>query len=148
MKKIFLLTCAAVALGPVLLAQPANPGLRVASSSPAGPSLYAQELIDLWPGFEATSGGFEAAIHLPEATAGRWSHPLRWTPYARNATRPGNPDPTITGMVGIHTHVLPNGNVLTWEGHNKDTFGQNTRDCTSHAYIWHSNPAAQRGGDR
>ena len=35
--------------------------------------MYAQQRIDLLPGFEATTGGFEAKIKLPEVTAERWS---------------------------------------------------------------------------
>ena len=48
------------------LAQP----LTVQVSSPTTASVYAQQRIDLLPGFEATSDGFEAKIKLPEATAG------------------------------------------------------------------------------
>lgn len=109
--------------------------LTLTVSAPTTSSVYAQQRIDLLSGFVATTGGFEAKIKLPEATAGRWSVPLLWTPYQRNNNG-------ITGMVGIHTHVLPTGDVLSWEGHNINTLA-NPSLHTSHAYVWNSNPRAQ-----
>ena len=106
--------------------------------SPAG-NLYAQNTINMMPGFQATTPGFEAKIKLPEATAGRWSSPLLWTPYPRGGA--GTP---ITGMVGIHTHVLPSGKVLSWEGHpDQATGGSGTAMAQTHAYEWNPDPNAR-----
>lgn len=108
-------------------------------------NVYAQQQINLLPdpnsnvSFEASSG-FEALIKLPEDVAGRWSAPQRWTDYER-----GGPGTGITGMVGIHTHVLPNGKVFSWEGHNSNTFALPSASCTSHAYSWNPNPSAKDG---
>lgn len=109
-------------------------------------NVYAQQRIDLVStatptvtAFEA-SAGFEAVIKLPEATAGRWSAPARWTDYRREGA-----NTAITGMVGIHTHVLPNGYVFSWEGHNLDTKAAGNASCTSHAYAWNPNPGARLG---
>ena len=90
------------------------------------------------PGFSATTDGFEARIKLLETQAGRWSAPQKWTPYQRylNSTPPaGSASTDITGLVGIHTHVLPNGKVLSWEGHNDNTLADPTKH-DSHAYAW------------
>ena len=127
MKKVFFL-CLLLASTSAMLAQP----LTAQVSSPTTASVYAQQQIDLLAGFEATTGGFEAKIKLPEVTAGRWSTPLLWTPYQR--TNNG-----ITGMVGIHTHVLPTGDVLSWEGHNDNA----NQGHLSHAYVWNTNPNAR-----
>ena len=102
-------------------------------------SLYAQQQIDMLPGFEATATGFEAKIKLPEAQCGRWSDARLWTPYARAGT--GTPR---TGMIGIHTHVLPSGNVLSWEGHNDDVHMPGMG--MSYAYGWNPNPNGQNAG--
>ena len=109
-------------------------------NAPTTTSVYAQQRIELQPGFSTTTSGFEAVIKLPESTAGRWSRPLLWTDYERGGNGTG-----ITGLVGIHTHVLPNGKVLSWEGHNADTYA-NPAFHTSHAYVWNSNPSVRSGG--
>lgn len=102
-------------------------------------NVYAQQRIELLTNFETTTVGFKAEIKLPEATAGRWSAPLLWTPYQRAGT--GTP---ITGIVGIHTHVTPDGKVLSWEGHNSNTQA-NTNTHTSHAYVWNPNLNSRNG---
>ena len=106
-------------------------------------SVYAQERIDLLPGFEATAGGFEAKIQRPEAVAGRWSAARPWTTYVRPTDHGGRGE---VGMVGIHTHVLPNGHVFSWEGHNRNTFALGAHSSTSHAYSWNPNPRAAQNG--
>lgn len=103
-----------VSLGMALTARVQPAVLQV--SSPTTVSLYAQERIELLPGFSTATDGFEAKITLLASAAGSWSKPLPWTPFVRN---PAGADSTA-GMIGIHTHVLPNGKVLTWEGHNDD----------------------------
>lgn len=111
-----------------LQAQPAI----VQLSAPTAYSLYAQQRIDMLPGFEATNPGFEAKIGQPGYIAGLWSAPLPWTPYIRPASDGGV---GCAGLIGIHTHVLPNGKVLTWEGHNTNTQADPTIHA-SHAYVW------------
>lgn len=110
-------------------------------------SIYAQQQIDLLDGFSTTTDGFEARIKRSDAAGGRWSVPRRWTDYRRKYDPNNvNSDATITGMIGIHTHVLPNGKVLSWEGHNDDTFSnQIPHTSHSHAYEWNPNPYAQNG---
>ncbi|WP_345108392.1 hypothetical protein [Hymenobacter algoricola] len=73
-------------------------------------SLQATSSIWLQDGYSAPDG-YEARIVYPEAVAGRWSLPQPWTTFVRGGSSPD-------GMVGIHTHLLPNGRVLSWEGHN------------------------------
>ena len=58
---------------------------------------------------------------LSSATVGSWSSPMPWGPAGH-------------AFVGIHTHVLPTGRVLSWEGHNA-----NHHDTQADAYVW--NPA-------
>ncbi|GAA3931812.1 galactose oxidase early set domain-containing protein [Hymenobacter algoricola] len=115
--------------------------ITLQASTPTTTNLYAQERIDLLPGFEATTAGFEAKIQLPESTHGKWSRPLLWTPYKRT-------NAAVTGMIGIHTHVLPNGKVLSWEGHNDNFHMPGATTVMSHAYDWDPNPAARNGSDR
>ena len=109
-------------------------------------SVYAQQQISLLAGpgpndrFEATTSGFKAEIKVPADKGGRWSAPVRWTDYERGGLGTG-----ITGMIGIHTHLLPNGNVFSWEGHNIDTKNALDASCTSHAYSWNPNPGAKDG---
>ena len=121
----------------------------VVASGTATASIYAQQQIELVAPFEATTNGFEANTRLPEATAGRWSKPLLWTPYQRylNSTPPPGISKTVeTGMIGIHTHVLPNGKVLSWEGHNDDYhINTGTGAVLSHAYEWNPDPNATHG---
>lgn len=116
-------------------AQPATVQVYTTTSN----SIYAQQRIDMLPGFEATSGGFEAKIGQPGYVAGLWSTPLPWTPYVRPASEGGN---GRAGLIGIHTHVLPDGKVLSWEGHNLNTFA-NPSLHTSHAYTWDSNKSSR-----
>ena len=129
-------------------AQPVN--LVVPNPAVAG-NLYAQQQITMGAGFSATTPGFEARIKLPEATAGRWSTPLLWTDYKRYAdlatTPPNNLDPNaVTGMIAIHTHLLPNGKVLSWEGHNDDKHvNAGPGIVLGHAYEWNPNPFSQNG---
>ena len=124
-------------LAGVLIAGSAGPAdaqpTTATASAPTTYNVYAQYAIDLLPGFETTTNGFEARIKLPEDVGGRWSSPRLWTPYVR----PGTGTAT-TGLVGIHTSVTPNGKVLSWEGHNANTFDDPTA-CTSHAYLWNPN---------
>jgi hypothetical protein len=130
-----------------VVAQPVTATVSV----PTTANIYAQQQIDLLPGFETTTAGFEARIKQPEATAGRWSAPLLWTDYKRyadlNTVLPPNTSRNdVTGMIGIHTHVLPNGKVLSWEGHNDDSHVQPTAGVMmSHAYDWNPNPSGQNG---
>ncbi|TGE21787.1 DUF1929 domain-containing protein [Hymenobacter aquaticus] len=79
-------------------------------AAPTSSSVYARQAINLLPGFETTAAGWEARLTRPTNEVGQWSAPFGWTPYARPEGG--------TGIVGIHTHVLPNGNVFSWEGHN------------------------------
>ena len=104
--------------------------------------VYAQQQIDLLPGFAATTSGFEAKIQRPENVAGRWSVSRPWTTYVRPASEGGTGE---EGLVGIHTHVLPNGNVFSWEGNNRNTLALPDPSCTSHAYSWNPNPSARQG---
>ncbi len=90
--------------------------------------------------FEATTSGFKAEIKVPADKGGQWSAPVRWTDYERGGLGTG-----ITGMIGIHTHLLPNGNVFSWEGYNIDTKAAGNASCTSHAYAWNPNPSANDG---
>lgn len=118
----------------LVLAARAQPAVLQASS-PTTTSLYAQERIELLPGFSTTTDGFEAKITPLASAAGSWSKPLPWTPFVRNPSGAGS----TVGMIGIHTHVLPNGKVLTWEGHNDD---QNSGHL-AHAYTWNPDPSAR-----
>ena len=58
-----------------LLAAAAHPALAQQPSEtvsiPTSSSIYARERIDLLPGFETTTNGFEANIRLPATEAGR-----------------------------------------------------------------------------
>lgn len=117
--------------------------------APVFGNLYAQQQVNLLPGFESFSNGFEARTKREPAVAGSWSAPSLWTSYERYGGG------TRTGMVGIHTHVLPNGNVLSWEGHNDNEhiLDPNPLPGTrppvlSHAYEWSPNPSATLGGAR
>lgn len=146
-----LLVAGALALGngPLAYAQIVN--VHETRSGPTTASVYAQQSIDLTGNFEATTSGFEAKIKLPEADGGRWSAPLLWTTYQRYldpmiTPPPNTPRNTVTGMIGIHTHVLPNGKVLSWEGHNDDEHKQpSTGAVLSHAYDWNPNPNSRNG---
>ena len=103
-------------------------------------NIYAQEHIEMGVGFSATTAGFEAKIRMSAEVAGRWSAPLPWTDY--QSPQQGAP----RGMIGIHTHVLPNGKVLSWEGHNDDDHvNTGTGAILSHAYEWNPNPNARNG---
>ena len=110
MRKIVSLLAVSLGFALPVRAQPAV----LQASSPTTASLYAQERIELLPGFSTTTDGFEARITLLASAAGSWSKPLPWTPFVRNPAGAGS----TVGMIGIHTHVLPNGKVLTWKGHN------------------------------
>ena len=134
----FYITVFSVIAVPPAYAQP----VTATASTPTAASIYAQQRIDLLSGFEATTGGFEAKIKLPETDGGKWSHSLPWTSYIRPIANGGNG--IDEGMVGIHTHVTPDGKVLTWEGHNSDT-AEDPAKHTSHAYTWNPNPAGQYG---
>lgn len=114
-------------LGAVSVAQAQNPpitGANIVKSVYQGRSLRATNSIELQPGFSVSMGGFEARVAPPPATAGSWTDPLPWWLPMMNKS-----------FVGIHTHVLPNGKVLSWEGHN-DNLSHITE---SHSAIW--NPA-------
>ena len=110
----------------------------VTASGPTTASIYAAQRVDLLPGFVCTTAGFEAGVKLADLTGGRWSAPRLWTSYARTTNGP------VTGMIGIHTHLLPSGKVLSWEGHN-DNLNQGH---LAHAYEWNPNPTAQIGSLR
>ena len=79
--------------------------------------------------------------------AGHWSEPLLWTPYKRYENvapadiPPGFTSNSVTGLIGIHTHVTPDGKVLSWEGHNDNANGGHL----AHAYTWNPNPNARNG---
>ena len=78
---------------------------------------------------------------LPAATGGRWSAKRLWTSYERAGLGTG-----VTGLVGIHTHVLPNGKVLSWEGHNDDQHSQPGPGLIlSHAYEWNPSLSGRNG---
>ena len=144
--RFFVAALAAIGAAPLCYAQP----VTVTASSPTITNLYAQQQIDLLPGFETSTSGFEANIKFPENTHGRWSKSLLWTSYQRYQdphTPPpsGVPSTTVTGMIGVHTHVLPNGKVLSWEGHIDDEHRGPTMmgDALAHAYQWNPNPAGR-----
>ncbi|RZK89841.1 MAG: hypothetical protein EOO62_35935 [Hymenobacter sp.] len=119
----------------LVAALPTNAQQPVATGSqPTTTNIYASTRIELLPGFATTTSGFEAHIKLPAASAGRWSALLPWTPYVR--TSGGR-----VGMVGIHTHVLPNGQVLSWEGHDDN----DNQGHLTHAYTWNPDPTAITG---
>lgn len=103
-------------------------------------SVYARRQIELIPPFSCVTGGFEAAIRLPGNIAGSWSAPQMWVPTYQRDADATPPDYTYTGMIGIHTHVLPNGQVLSWEGHN-DNEHKPGMNMMMHAYTW--NPGNQ-----
>ena len=118
--------------------------------------IYASQEINLGNGsnFTATNTDFEARIVYPAVTAGSWSRPLRWTPYQRNLDNPNpnNANADTTGMIGIHTHLLPDGTVLSWEGHNDNEHVPPTpptppdpNKVYAHPYIWYPNPNARMG---
>lgn len=100
-----------------LLVQSANPNQTA--------SLYAGETIELQPGFGTTTEGFEA--RLAPGAVGEWSAVFAW----------GQSGQTI---VGIHTHVLPNGMVLSWQGHN-DNVATPTQ-LHSHTYQWNGSTSS------
>lgn len=119
-------------LGSLGIALTAQAQLTV--NNPTTASLYDPVSITMLPGFSTSTSGFEARIKLVPAAGGTWSKPRPWTPLAPNPSA-GRPD---SGMIGIHTHVLPNGKVLFWEGHNDNE----VNDHLSHAYVWNPDPNA------
>jgi hypothetical protein len=137
----------AAVIGVLIAAGATAQPVTVTTNTPTSANLYAQQIINLEPGFEATTGGFEAKIKLLESVAGRWSVPLLWTTYQRYLNTPPNDIPagytqnSVTGMIGIHTHVTPDGNVLSWEGHNDNTVSSHV----SHVYTWNPNLYARNG---
>lgn len=120
---------------PLLLAPAAHaqlPGTTVTGAATA--SIRDPQQINLVADAQTTFSagiGFDAIVQQPEAVGGQWSTPRLWTPYARAGQ--GTP---VTGMIGIHTHVLPSGRVLSWEGHNDDL----NQGHLSHAYQWSPDP--------
>lgn len=104
-------------------AQPAT----IQSSTPnTTASLLAKVEVAMLPGFSTTQEGFQAAIVTTPAEVGQWSVPMSWIL------------PSWQGLIAIHTHVLPNGRVLTWQGHNDNVWG--TQPGHPHrgsdAYLW------------
>ena len=105
--RIIITLLVALLPGAFSLQAEAQPITAQASTAATG-NIYAQQQIDLLPGFSATTDGFEARIKPLETQAGRWSAPQKWTPYQRylepiqignsstsdgqrkNATWPGN----------------------------------------------------------
>jgi galactose oxidase len=99
-------------------------GTNIVTSSYQNRSLRATNSIELQPGFSVSTPGFEARVVLDPIIAGSWSEPLPWLYEDGGAP-----------YVGIHTHVLPNGKVLSWEGHN-DNEGPVDGHWDSHGSIW------------
>lgn len=69
-------------------------------------SVHATQSIELITNFSSSDEGFEATITPSPEQAGTWSAVFDWG------------EPMGERLVGIHTHVLPDGNVLSWKGHN------------------------------
>ena len=114
-----------MSVGSTALAQnPPLTGTTLTKSVYQGRSLRATQSIELQPGFSVSTGGFEARVVPESSTHGSWSDPLPW--ILPNTNEP---------FVGIHTHLLPNGKILSWEGHNDNDIGH----LGAHVAEW--NPA-------
>lgn len=79
-------------------------------------SLHDLVSIELGDGFFSSSG-ISITIDTPPNTFGQWATVNDWGTF-----------------IGIHTHVLPNGNVLSWQGHNDDQ--AMAMHTGTNAYIW------------
>lgn len=135
MRQYLSLALTGAALAGPCVAQPVWPTLS--SNTPnTTQSIQATREIALMPGFSTAPSAqqeFSAVIVPVLSQVGQWSSPSLWRNYMLNNT--GGNDPS--GCIGIHTSVLPNGKVLTWQGHNDDVW---TNTGALHrgtdAYIW------------
>lgn len=121
MKKLPVLLAAVCASLQARARNPPITGTDIVKSVYQNRSLRATNSIWLQPGFSVSSGGFEARVAPDPATHGSWSDPLPWVLPDENET-----------FVGVHTHVLPNGKVLSWQGHNDDDRGH----LGAHVAVW------------
>ena len=89
----------------VALAQGNSPitGYDISRSAYQNNSLLAENSVELLPGFSVSAPGFAATLGKPYTVAGQWQGTLNWP------------------FVAIHNHLLPNGKLLTWQGHNDGT---------------------------
>lgn len=113
MKRVFaLLLTQGISTASIAALAQAPPITRYAIQTNAytGYSLQAQSEIELQSGFSTSSEGFSATIAPVLANVGQWSTQV--APYQS----------IPWGFIGIHTHVLPNGIVLSWQGHNDNQF--------------------------
>ena len=85
----------------LLFSQPGWAQLYNATPNQAQPLRDATS-VELGPGF-STSAEISIIIDTPLNAFGQWATVANWGDF-----------------IGIHTSVLPNGNVLSWQGHNDD----------------------------
>ena len=124
MKNIFTTLCLGAAATGVAQAQlPALTGTNIVTHVYQNRSLHATTSIVLQPGFVVSRNGFVARIVPAGNVGGSWTEPLAWNL------------PSGEAIVGIHTHVLPTGKVLSWEGHN-DNLHWEPADRMTHALTW------------
>ncbi|MCC3157552.1 DUF1929 domain-containing protein [Hymenobacter sp. 15J16-1T3B] len=118
MKRLGIYPLLLVGVVPLARAQnPAIEGWNLQASSYQGSSLHGYDQVELQPGFSVTTSGFDARVVPQNTAAGSWSEPLTWP------------------FVGIHTSVLPNGKVLTWQGHLDDDFFTGT-NLGTRVFLW------------
>ena len=131
----------ALALLPALAAAQTTVPADVILNAYANQTLTeATNSIELRAGFSASpTAGFTARLVPDPAIRGQWSANSLWTPERPSATNP------LGGMIAVHTHVLPDGRVLSWSGHNDNAhYYTNGMQPLSHAYAWSPDPAASR----
>lgn len=102
----------------LLLVQPAWAQLRDATPNQTQ-SLRDAGSVELEPGFSST-GDISITIDAPLNAFGRWATEPNWGVF-----------------IGTHTSVLPNGNVLSWQGHN-DTPMPGGMVMGTSAYLWNT----------
>ncbi|MDO7850752.1 hypothetical protein [Hymenobacter convexus] len=108
MKNIMLLGCL------LSLVQVGNAQVPVdlsSSTNGQSQSLHATNSIELGDGFSSTSE-IDISIVAPINTTGQWAA-AHWDFQAYNNNNV---------FIGIHTSVLPNGIVLSWQGHNDNQY--------------------------